>query len=92
MAQLAHRAQLTEADTATLTEAMISTLLEALQEDSSVTIKGFGTFELKKKTERMTVLPNKKRMLYPPKLHMAFRPANTLKDKANSNESDTTQP
>lgn len=68
---------------ASLNEALIRTLTDTLQEDGNISIKGFGTFELKKKAERMTVLPNKKRMLFPPKLQMAFKPATSLKDKAN---------
>lgn len=68
---------------ASLNEALIRTLTDTLQEDGNISIKGFGTFELKKKAERMTVLPNKKRMLFPPKLQMAFKPATALKDKAN---------
>lgn len=82
-AQLARRSGLTEAEVALLNEALIRTLTDTLQEDGNISIKGFGTFELKKKAERMTVLPNKKRMLFPPKLQMAFKPATALKDKAN---------
>lgn len=82
-AQLARRSGLTEAEVASLNEALIRTLTDTLQEDGNISIKGFGTFELKKKAERMTVLPNKKRMLFPPKLQMAFKPATALKDKAN---------
>lgn len=90
MAQLAGRAALTTTETSQLTEALIATLISAVEDEHSVSIKGFGIFELKKKAERMTVLPNKKRMLFPPKLQMAFKPAIALKDKANTPPNATT--
>ncbi|EXY65380.1 HU family DNA-binding protein, partial [Bacteroides fragilis] len=43
---------------------------------------GFGTFEVKKKAERIVINPvTKLRLLVPPKLVLAFKPSPILKDK-----------
>ena len=47
-----------------------------------IAIQGFGSFEVKKKAERISINPaSKQRMLVPPKLVLSYRPSNTLKDK-----------
>jgi DNA-binding protein HU-beta len=57
-------------------------MTQELQEGNVVTIQGFGTFEVKKKAERITVNPTtKQRMLVPPKLVLAYRPSGQLKEK-----------
>ena len=57
-------------------------MTQGLQEGNIVTIQGFGTFEVKKKAERITVNPTtKQRMLVPPKLVLAYRPSGQLKEK-----------
>ena len=56
---------------------------ESLEEGDSLSLQGFGTFEVKKKLERIvTNPPNKQRMLVPPKLALSFKPSNILKDKS----------
>ena len=55
---------------------------ESLEEGDSLSIQSFGTFEVKKKLERIVTNPtNKQRMLVPPKLALSFKPSNILKDK-----------
>ena len=54
---------------------------ESLEEGDSLSLQGFGTFEVKKKLERIVTNPtNKHRMLVPPKLALSFKPSNILKD------------
>ena len=54
---------------------------ESLEEGDSLSLQGFGTFEVKKKLERIVTNPtNKQRMLVPPKLALSFKPSNILKD------------
>jgi DNA-binding protein HU len=61
---------------------LLSDMTQELQEGNVVTIQGFGTFEVKKKAERITVNPTtKQRMLVPPKLVLAYRPSGQLKEK-----------
>lgn len=79
---LAERNGLTPQDAQRLTEALINTMGDSLSEGDSITIQGFGSFDVKKKMERIIVNPNtKQRQLIPPKLTVAFKPSNVLKDK-----------
>lgn len=65
--------------------ALGATLGERLTDNDSISIPGFGQFEVKKKEERITVNPvNGKRYLVPPKLSPAFKPGATLKNRIKS--------
>ena len=60
-------------------------LEEHFERNDAVNIAGFGTFEVKKKMERISVNPTTgKRYLIPPKLVLGFKPSNVLKDKFNA--------
>ena len=56
----------------------------------TVSIAGFGSFEVKKRLERILVNPStKQRMLVPPKLVLSFRPVASVKEKLkNGGEED----
>lgn len=65
-----------------LTDALIEVMADCLDDGDTITIQGFGNYEVKKKLERIIVNPNtKQRQLIPPKLAVAFRPSPVLKDK-----------
>jgi DNA-binding protein HU-beta len=69
-------------DTSELVSFLINEMSEQLQNNNQISIQGFGSFEVKKKAERISVNPtNKQRMLVPPKLVLAYKPSNLLKDK-----------
>lgn len=69
-------------ETARLVKSFVDTLTEEWTEGNVVNIQGFGTFEVKKKAERISVNPvSGKRMLVPPKLTLGFKPSNALKEK-----------
>ncbi len=71
--------------TAELTNALVAEVSAQLEEENTVSIAGFGAFEVKKKLERVLVNPaTKQRMLVPPKIVVNFKPNNALKDKAKS--------
>ena len=58
---------------------------EHFEHNDVVNFSGFGTFEVKKKMERISVNPTSgKRYLIPPKLVLAVKPSNVLKDKFNA--------
>jgi len=60
----------------------LSSMTQELEEGNVIAIQGFGSFEVKKKAERISINPaSKQRMLVPPKLVLSYRPSNTLKDK-----------
>lgn len=58
------------------------TLADTLEEGDSFTVQSFGSFDVKKKQERVVINPvTKQRQLVPPKLALSFKAANALKDK-----------
>ena len=80
--ELSRRLGYTIKDTSELMSSLLSDMTQELQEGNVVTRQGFGTFEVKKKAERITVNPTtKQRMLVPPKLVLAYRPSGQLKEK-----------
>ena len=80
--ELSRRLGYTIKDTSELMSSLLSDMTQELQEGNVVTIQCFGTFEVKKKAERITVNPTtKQRMLVPPKLVLAYRPSGQLKEK-----------
>ena len=69
-------------DTSELMNSLLSSMTQELEEGNVIAIQGFGSFEVKKKAERISINPaSKQRMLVPPKLVLSYRPSNTLKDK-----------
>lgn len=69
-------------DTSELIASLLSDMTQQLQEGNTIYIQSFGTFEVKKKAERITINPvTKLRMLVPPKLVLNYRPSSALKDK-----------
>ncbi|GAE84358.1 HU family DNA-binding protein [Bacteroides reticulotermitis] len=80
--ELSNRLGYTIKDTSELINSLLSSMTQELEEGNIITIQGFGSFEVKKKIERISINPtSKQRMLIPPKLVPTYRPSNTLKDK-----------
>ena len=69
-------------ETSDLVASLLSEMTRQLEEGNTVYIQGFGTFEVKKKIERISVNPvSKQRMLVPPKLVLSYKPSASMKDK-----------
>ena len=80
--ELAERLGYTIKDTSELMNSLLSSMTQELEEGNVIAIQGFGSFEVKKKAERISInSASKQRMLVPPKLVLSYRPSNTLKDK-----------
>ena len=80
--ELAERLGYTIKDTSELMNSLLSSMTQELEEGNVIAIQGFGSFEVKKKAERISINPaSKQRMLVPPKLVLSYRPSNSLKDK-----------
>ena len=78
----ANKLNWTAQDTAEMLSAFNSILGSKLIDNDSIYLSGFGQFEIKKKTERISVNPaNGKRYLVPPKLVPVFKPGTTIKTK-----------
>ena len=81
-------AKLTHRPASTATKLVADTLNifeEHLLQGDTISVSSFGTFEVKKKMERISVNPTTgKRYLIPPKLVLGFKQSNVLKDKFNA--------
>lgn len=64
------------------TAALVSEMTSVLEDEMAVSISSFGSFEVKKRLERVIVNPTTgQRMLVPPKLVVGFKPSQGLKSK-----------
>ena len=80
--ELARRIGKTIDATQMLTYALVDAMNECFQEGDAVVLNNFGTFEVKKRMERVMVSPTtKKKMLVPPKLVLSFKPATSVKER-----------
>lgn len=80
--ELSRRLGCSTKEAAEMIACLTSDMTGMLEEGNVVAVQGFGSFEVKKKAERISVNPTtKQRMLVPPKLALTFRPASTMKDK-----------
>ena len=71
-------------ETGQMVRDVISVLTNELTEENTVGITGFGTFEVKKKLERVLVNPStKQRKLVPPKMVVNFTPNSGMIYKVN---------
>lgn len=80
--ELSRRLGYTLKDTSELMSSLLSGMTQQLEDGNVIAVQGFGTFEVKKKAERISVNPtSKQRMLVPPKLVLTYRPSTLLKEK-----------
>ena len=80
--ELKSRLNLEEDKAEMLFDSTVKTIEKELLNNNSVHIQGFGSFEVRKKEERISVSPTtKQRMLIPPKLTLAFKPSSILKER-----------
>ena len=71
-----------------LLEATVAVFRAQLAESNSISVHGFGTLEVRKKEERISVHPSTQaRTLVPPKLVVNFKQSTVLKNKLNNTES-----
>ena len=69
-------------DTQKMVNSIVVDMGVHFQEDDAVLIPSFGTFEVKKKLERIMVNPSTgQRMLVPPKLVLNFKPNVNWKER-----------
>lgn len=80
--ELSRRLGYTLKDTSELIASLLSSMTKELEDGNIISIQGFGTFEVKKKVERISVNPTtKQRLLVPPKLVLTYKPNTQLKNK-----------
>lgn len=80
--ELAERLGYTIEDTSELMNSLLSSITQESEEGNVIAVQEFGSLEVKKKAERISINPaSKQRMLAPPKLVLSYRPGNALEDK-----------
>lgn len=79
--RLAQDSGYSQADTQQMVKTVIDTMSKQLEDGNPVQINSFGTFEVRKRLERIVVNPgSQQRMLVPPKLVLNFRPIAAIKE------------
>lgn len=80
--ELAEQTGYSPEDTQKMVNVIVETMGDIFQEGNMVLVPSFGTFEVKKKMERVMVNPSTgQRMLVPPKLVLNFKPNANWKDQ-----------
>jgi len=89
ISELSQRSGYTQENTQNLVRGIIDAFGISFDDGEDVHIGGFGTFELKKRTERVVVNPSTgQRMMVPPKLVLTFRPVASIKEKLKNGGHD----
>lgn len=89
IAELALRTGYTQSDTQQMVRTVIDKMSIDFDNNETVQITGFGTFEVRKRLERVVVNPSsQERMLVPPKLVLTFKPITAIKDNLKRGQTD----
>lgn len=76
---------ITEAQTMHNVAQLLKSMATLLADGNNLTVQNFGTFEVRKRLERIVVNPGtRQKMLVPPKMVLGFKPSATLKNKIKS--------
>lgn len=82
--ELAKNAGMTTSETTDLMNSFIKTLIDSAQNEKTIMLQGFGSFEKKTKAERKMYNPSTKEYrIIPGSNTLAFKPSTLLKDKLN---------
>ena len=80
--KIAADASLTKQEAAALLDSFVDVVGTRCSDMDTVALPGFGSFEPKKRLERVMVMPSSgKRMLIPPKIVLSFKPSVMLKQR-----------
>lgn len=89
ISELSQRSGYSIDDTQKLVRCVIEVLSQKFDGGDSVTIDGFGTFELKKRMERIITNPSTgQKMMVPPKIILSFKPSVGLKKTIKGTDSN----
>lgn len=89
ISELALRTGFSQEETQKMVRRVIDTMIAVFENGDAVTIPSFGTFEVKKRMERVVVNPvTKKRQLVPPKMVLSFHPVAAMKEKLKNGGDD----
>ena len=89
IAQLAAKTGYTQTDTQQMVRTIVAEMGAHLEEGDTLQINNFGTFEVKKRLERIVVNPGtQQRMLVPPKLIINFKPVAAIKENLKKTQNE----
>lgn len=79
---LAHKSGFSATDTQGMVNTVIDAMSKSFENGDQVVVPAFGTFDVKKRLERVMVSPTTgQRMLVPPKLVLNFKPIASVKER-----------
>lgn len=79
---LAAKLKISTSEVEKMLQSTIEAMVDQLKESKSINIQGFGSFEVRKKDERVSVNPvTKVRTMVPAKLSLAFKTSTVYKEK-----------
>lgn len=82
LATLSERLGITRRLATEMLDASTAAITSSVSEERSLMLQGFGSFEVRKKADRIIVNPSSGRqMVVPPKLTLVFKPSDTYKSK-----------
>ena len=82
IAELSRRLGYTVKDTSSLMVTLVAEMTEELEDENVIAIQNIGSFEVRKKQERVVVNPaTQQRMLVPRKLVINFKPSTSFKER-----------
>lgn len=91
IAELSRRSGYSQDASQKMVRTLVEAMAETLEGGEGLSWPGFGSFEVKKRLERISVNPaTGKRMLVPPKLVLSFKPIAQIKEKLKKNAADET--
>ena len=84
---LSQRVNAGKEETSEMITSLCQVLTDTALDGDAVTFPGFGSFEPRKRIERIALHPSTgRRMLIPPKITLTFRPSTLLKQKVRNHE------
>lgn len=87
IAELSRRMGYTQDNTQSLVRNVIDAMATTFDEGENVFIPNFGTFEVKKRLERIMVNPStRQNIIVPPKLLLNFKPVAAIKEEIKKGE------
>ena len=82
IAELSRRLGYKVKDASSLMVDLVAEMTDELEDENVIAIQNIGSFEVRKKQERVVVNPaTQQRMLVPPKLVINFKPSASFKEK-----------
>lgn len=87
IAELSRRSGYSQENTQRMVRCVVEAMAQQFDNGENVVAPDFGSFELKNRMERIVVNPSTgQRMMVPPKIVLAFKPAAAVKNRMKKGE------